>query len=516
MKENTKSGNKRLAVNMIANIVSYSSTLLVSFVLTPYLINTLGKEAYSFYPLANNFVSYMTILTNALNSMANRYITMALTKKEYDKANTYFSSILFSNVIMAGVLLIPMALIVVFIDTLLVVPVNLAASVRILFSFSFATMLVNIITSVFGVATFSKNRIDLRSLRELITSLLRLALFVVFFTCFTPSIVYVGIVALIIALVNFGFQRFYTRYLLPEISIDIKKFNFGYVKEVLFSGIWNSINSLGNMLLASTSLILVNKFYGANAGGEYSIVQTVPNFINGIISMLTGVFYPMIMIKYAQNDIKGMLGEIKKSQRIVGLFSVSVIGVFIGMSYDFFKLWTPGQDYRHLVLLSTITILPHCIIGCIWSLSNVNIALNKIKVPALYMLGSGILNIILATAVFKIFKPDVFAVPLISSIIQIVLVAIFMPLYSTKQLNIKWYTFYPTIIRGGFACIFAVVLSVAVRSAFALNSWVKLIGIGASVGIVVLIINSLIILDKKSRKSLFNSLAKKIHWQNRI
>ncbi len=510
MEDKFNGGNKRLAINMIANIVSYSSTLLISFVLTPYLINTLGKEAYSFYPLANNFVSYMTILTNALNSMASRYITMALAKNEYNKANRYFSSILFSNIVMAGVLLIPMIGIVVFIDKILDVPINLLGSVRVLFSFSFATMLVNIITSVFGVATFSKNRIDLRSLRELVISVVRVLLFVLLFTLFNPTIAFVGIVAFIVALVNFAFQRFYTKKLLPEVHIDIKQYDFNYVKEVLFSGIWNSVNSLGNILLVSTSLIMVNKFYGANAGGEYSIVQTVPNFINGIISMLTGVFYPLIMIKYAQNDISGMIAEIKKSQRIVGLFATSVIGVFIGFSYDFFRLWTPGQDYNQLVLLSTITIMPHCVIGCIWSLSNVNIAMNKIKIPALYMLGSGFANIIISVILYIVFKPGLFAIPLISSLIQIMWVGVFMPLYATKQLGVVWHTFYPTILGGGLACVCAVLISSIARKIVCLDSWIRLFGIGVIVGVIVLILNSVIILDQNSRHSLSDMILKKI------
>lgn len=509
MEDKFNGGNKRLAINMIANIVSYSSTLLISFVLTPYLINTLGKEAYSFYPLANNFVSYMTILTNALNSMASRYITMALTKNEYNKASRYFSSILFSNIIMAGVLLMPMICIVVFIDKILDVPINLLSSVRVLFSFSFATMLVNIITSVFGVSTFSKNRIDLRSLRELVISVVRVLLFVLLFTLFNPTIAFVGIVAFIVALINFAFQSFYTKKLLPEVHIDIKQYDFNYVKEVLFSGIWNSINSLGNMLLVSTSLILVNKFYGANAGGEYSIVQTVPNFINGIISMLTGVFYPLIMIKYAQNDISGMIAEIKKSQQIVGLFATSVIGVFIGFSYDFFKLWTPGQDYNQLVLLSTITIMPHCVIGCIWSLSNVNIAINKIKIPALYMLGSGFANIIVSVILYIAFKPGLFAIPLISSLIQIMWVGVFMPLYATKQLGVVWYTFYPTILRGAGACVCAVLISSIARKILFLNSWIRLMAMGSVVGVFVLILNSVIILDQNSRRSICDMILKK-------
>ena len=49
--ENSNINNRQISINMIANIVSYSSNLLISFVLTPFLINTLGKETYSFYPV---------------------------------------------------------------------------------------------------------------------------------------------------------------------------------------------------------------------------------------------------------------------------------------------------------------------------------------------------------------------------------------------------------------------------------------------------------------------------------
>ena len=430
---NEISENKRTIINLVANTVSYSTTLIISFVLTPYLINTLGKEAYSFYPLANSFINYMSILLNALNAMASRFITVNLVKNEYKKTNKYFSSVLFSNIIMSGILLIPMILIVLFIDRILTVPFQLLASVQALFSFSFASMIVNIITSVLGVATFAKNRIDLRSFRELITSILRLALFYILFSCFTPSIVYVGIVAFIIAWVNFIIQHWYTQLLLPEIRISFSNFNWRYVKEVLAAGIWNSINSLGNILLVSSSLVMVNILYGAESGGEYSIVQTVPNFINGLISMLTGIFYPLITIAYAQNDKKKLLHEVNKSQTIVGFFSTSVIGVFVGFSTYFFRLWVPRENAERLFVLSTLTILPHCIIGCVWAITNLNVAMNKIKIPALYLLGSGIINILSVLVLYNFFDWDMIMIPICSSIIQIIWVGIFLPLYASYQ-----------------------------------------------------------------------------------
>ena len=72
------SEKKQTVVNLIAKIISYGATLLISFFLTPYLVEKLGKEAYSFYPIANNFVNYMGVITIALNSMASRFITIHL------------------------------------------------------------------------------------------------------------------------------------------------------------------------------------------------------------------------------------------------------------------------------------------------------------------------------------------------------------------------------------------------------------------------------------------------------
>lgn len=50
----------------------------ISFLLTPYIIDTVGKEAYGFVGIANNFVSYAKLITLALNALAMRFITIKI------------------------------------------------------------------------------------------------------------------------------------------------------------------------------------------------------------------------------------------------------------------------------------------------------------------------------------------------------------------------------------------------------------------------------------------------------
>ena len=85
-------------INMAASMVSTLVSLAISFILSPIIIDKLNFEAYGFWTLANDFVSYANIAAMALNSMAGRFITVSLTKGDYDNANKYFNSTMYANI----------------------------------------------------------------------------------------------------------------------------------------------------------------------------------------------------------------------------------------------------------------------------------------------------------------------------------------------------------------------------------------------------------------------------------
>lgn len=503
-------GGKQLGINMVANIVSYSANILISFVLTPFLINTLGKETYSFYPLANQIVSYLSILTNAMNSMASRFVTVELVRGNKEKANGYYASALVANLLMGLVLMIPMQLIIVYMDKFMDIPINAVAAVKMLFALVFSSALLRIISSIFGIATFAKNRIDLRSIRELVTAVLRLILYVILYRFMPPSIVYVGVVTLLVAMINIAFQVFYSKKLMPEIRISRRYIKRQYTMEMMTSSSWNAINTFGNMLLTGTSMIMANMFYGAVASGSYSIVQTVPQFINGVISMLVGVFYPVITYRYAQNDKAGLVQEIRKAQNFVGLFGCATITVFSAMATEFFGLWTPGEDAQYLALLSFLTIAPHFVISCMWTLTNVNIVMNKVKVSAYFTLGCGVANIVIAYMIYGLTDIGLVSLPIISTVVQLIRVGIFMPLYVSRNLQIKWNTFYQALSRALVCSVPVFVVVYSAKQFFSLNSWLRFIMFGGFSGIFTLIVFAFGMLGYKQSMSLVKRLLVKI------
>ncbi|MBQ8475394.1 MAG: oligosaccharide flippase family protein, partial [Clostridia bacterium] len=407
------------------------------------------------------------------------------------------SSALASNLIMGLVLLIPMVAIVVFLDKFMEVPINTESAIKTLFALVFSSALINIVASVFGIATFAKNRIDLRSLRELVTAGLRLLLYLVLYNILTPSIIYIGVVTLVVAIVNILFQVSYTKRLLPEIEISRRNVSSKHTKELLSSSCWSAINTFGNTLLVGMTLILSNMLYGAEASGTFSIVNTVPQFINGVISMLVGVFFPIITYKYAQNDSKGLINEIKNAQALVGTLGCAVLAVFSVLAKDFFDLWVPGEDSEYLAVLSFVSVLPHFIISSMWSLTNLNIVMNKVKAPAVFTLCCGILNLILTYVTCSIFDAPLIVLPLISTVLQIIWIGIFIPIYATYNLKVEWYIFYPALIKAVVSTIIVMCSVSIVKNIFVIDNWFGFLLCGAVSGIYALVVFGVIMIGPK-------------------
>ena len=71
---------RQLAINMIFSVIAFVLNLGISFFITPYITNQFGSEAYGFVKLANDFSSYASLFSIALNSMASRYLMLELSR----------------------------------------------------------------------------------------------------------------------------------------------------------------------------------------------------------------------------------------------------------------------------------------------------------------------------------------------------------------------------------------------------------------------------------------------------
>ncbi|WP_214830358.1 oligosaccharide flippase family protein [Exiguobacterium sp. s56] len=493
---------KRLSINMAANLLAFTVNIGINFFLTPYIIKTVGTESFGFVGLATNFVNYASLLTIALNSMAGRFITINIYQNNLKEANKYYNSVLLANTFIAIILLVLSIICVFNLNQLLNISSGIYKDVQILFALLFMNFIVSTIGSIFAIATFAKNRLDLSSLRGIESNLLRASLLIGLFYFFEPSIAYLGIAALSASFYVLLTNIYYTKKLLPELKVKKFYFDIKSIKELLSSGIWNTIIRLGQLLLDGIDLLVANLFLGATAMGTLALAKTVPMFITYLVGVLAGVFMPNFTIQYARNNIKELIKDIKQSMKIMGIIVGIPISMLIAFGDIFYSLWTPSENSWELQLLSIISVATIIISGSINPIYNVFTVTNKLKHNALWLIGTGALNTIIVLVLLKTTSLGLYAIAGVSTTISIMRNLIFTAPYGAKYLGAKWNTFFSEIIKSIVSISIITMLALFLRIFININTWTELFLFGSISSLLGLIINCFLILTKEERGNL--------------
>ena len=170
------SEKKRFFINTIAQIISFLVGLGITFFLTPFIVEKIGTDAYGFIGLASSFIGYVQLITTALNSMAGRFITISYHKGDIESARKYFSSVFLSNLIAIAILTALSVAVIYKLEFIIAIPQNLMTDVKLLFSLSFFNFFISLLFNVYNVSTFIKNRLDLASIRIIVSEVIRCVL----------------------------------------------------------------------------------------------------------------------------------------------------------------------------------------------------------------------------------------------------------------------------------------------------------------------------------------------------
>lgn len=412
MKKNSK---WQLSANLVANIISFVSSLFISFYTTPYITKNVGMEAYGLVGLAQNFTNYITIITAALNSMASRFIVIELHKDNNEEANKYFNSALMANTISALVIMLCTVFLIPNLGSIINVSENLLPDAKATFFLSFLAFSLSLSTSVFSVVYYAKNRLDIGAWRTVESNVLRAVLLVVTFIFIGVKIQYTVIVTLISSAYVILFSIYYTHKLLPEIHVSIKKFEIKKIWIMVKAGIWNSISKLSGILLNGLDLLITNLFIGGAILGCVSVTKTFVNLIISLIATISDVFLPRFLKAYAK-DKNSLNTEFLKSTKLLGFCSCVIISVFLVYCESFYTLWLPGEDAILMRNLTYISLASIFVSGPVYSMFSIYTVINKVRPQAVASLVMSILSTITVFILLKFTDAGVYAIVGVSSI----------------------------------------------------------------------------------------------------
>ena len=504
--------SRALSKNILFSVITFALNTFISFFITPYITNRFGSDTYGYVKLANDFASYASLFSIALNSMASRFIMLELTRGDHAKAQQYFSSVGVANILLAIVFVVPSALCVHFLDTLFEIAPTMVFQVKLTFALTFTNFLIQLVFSIFSNCYYLTNTLYLSSLRTSQASIINVITVLTLFLAFTPQISYVIVGTLAATVFTISANYYYCRRLIPDLKLRLSGFNLKCVWEILSSGIWNSITNLSQILSSGLDLLITNIFIGPAVMGYLSIAKTVPNVIISFNATIANVFSPNLMRLYAQDDKEGLKSAAKSAMRFMALFVAIPNAILVSMGTDFFRLWVPGQPVQMINTLAVLTLINSCITGPLQPLYQIFTITNKVRENSTVMIIYGFACIICSYTLLRLTSWGAYAVVSVSLIGSIFVATLYHLPYSAKHIGLPKLEFFPEVLKSLLSFVVVSAIGLCVNFAFDLSSsWFAWFGAAIGISVCGFTVNFFLILKRPERQQFYGMVRKALN-----
>ena len=245
---------------------------------------------------------------------------------------------------------------------------------------------------------------------------------------------------------------------------------------------------------------------GSRQNGDYAIATQFSDLLRSLAGLVAGSLAPVMMMLYEKKEYEKLTSLTISFVKLLSLCIAIPIVLLCVYSKEILFFWL-GPDFVHLYKLVWVVTFPLIInLGTLPILS-INLAVKKIKVPAMmnFLLACG--GMILSLQLFYSTNLGYYAVAIAFAISLTIKNAIFIPWYAAGIINASKFTFFKTHITSlifsfTFGCLAYLLKGVFTGSGIVLF-------LGGAVSAILGLIISLLFYSEKERVGIINLFMKK-------
>ncbi|MEI4789365.1 MATE family efflux transporter [Bacillus sp. FJAT-53060] len=469
--------NRAFLYNVSANLMTFVLMMLMSVCLTPYIVHTLGVEAFGLIHLTQNMINYLSVITASLSAVVVRFFSVAAHKGEMEKAQSYLASYFVSSIFLSIGIFLTCILLSQQLINWLHVPVHLAKDTQIAFILGGLLFMLNFVMSGIGAAPFYANQLYVSSAGQTVQIFCRAIVIVILFTFTTPTIWHIPLAAVIGSLTAMGVGIYYFKKLIPWFSFKWRHVSLSSSLTLVRSGVWHSFEQMGILLFLQIDLLMTNLLIGAEATGQYAAILQFPLLLRTLAGTLAVVFAPTITKFYSNQDEQGLIQYAAKAIKWSGLFVAFPAALLGGLAGPLMLLWL-GPAFEELKWLLMLHAAYLCLTLMFLPLTYVPTAYNRFKIPAVVTLILGACNVLFAYGLTHMLQLGLYGIASAGAVVLLIKNIVFLPLYTSKITKQKSAIFYKQTVVPLLGALFIWGVCVAIEFVNDVTTWWELFCIG--------------------------------------
>jgi len=491
--------------NISSNLVVVLLNMLISLWYTPFLVRGLGSELFGFIPLATSVTNFLGIITLSLNTTSGRFLTIELGKNNTSRANQIFNTTLVGSLFLIS-FTIPFALgLVILIPNLFNVPVEITTVVQFLFIGNITAFYLTTLRSNFLVASFAKNRFDLRNIIDMAARLGQIILIVLLFYFYSPKLVHIGIGVVVSGIIGLIGNYSLWKKLLPALRLNFRAFKKQLLRPLMGTSLWVFIFQIGSTLFMSTDMLVANRILDLRTAGMFGALLVIPKNLQIIARSVGSVWGPTILTKFSRSDLDGMDNVVLYTVKLIGFTIALPVGLIVGLAKPFLTIWL-GPEFEIMTWILVVMVL-HLSVNLVSApFLNIQVTLNKMALPAVFNLVLGAAYYLLAVVFSRLIGP--MGIVTAGALTLTVDNFIVMPVYTARIMGRKWWYYLQRLFPIIVATLVVAIPAYITTLIFPITLLISLLLIGAIVTCIYLPLTYRIGLSGEEREMVVNILVK--------
>ncbi|MBV8817617.1 MAG: polysaccharide biosynthesis protein [Acidobacteriaceae bacterium] len=346
---------KRFLINVFWNWLGVGAGLLSGFVVSPYMINKLGPEAYGVYALSFLLVDYYWFLDLGFRSATVKYVAHYWARDEFEKVQEVVNTGIAFSGAAAAFIFVAALFGARYVDRFFNVSPAYRESFFILVLLVSMSWCVNVVFSLYGACLEALQRFDYYNRIVVITTAIR-ASGTLLLLMRGYGLVQIGILVVSTQILGYMLHFIFFRKVFPEYRLNVRAATRCMFAQMGRYGIHNFIGNVSTQLLTQGPPILIGHLQSAAYVGYFQIPQRLLQYTGeavGRIGIITNTNTAELVAKGERETLSQL--AIYTNRYCLTIFMPLAI-VLLSHGAPFFALWLPRAAAHATPLLPILLV----------------------------------------------------------------------------------------------------------------------------------------------------------------
>ncbi|MEZ4390746.1 MAG: oligosaccharide flippase family protein [Polyangiales bacterium] len=336
----------RLVRNITSQWALLASQLVISLLLTPFLVHRLGDEGYGIVALVSGLVGYSGVLYFGLGAAIVKFVAEHHAKDDQRSLDETVSTI-FGVYLAFGVLCFVLALLIAGpMPELFNVPAQHANEARAMVVMMGVALLVQFPGSVYGGVVMGLQRFDVMN-RYNFALLLARTVATVVAVSMRPTVLVVGIITMVSFMLEQALAYTFARRLLPQLRVSLTLFRRARLSVLFTFSAQSFLFTLSEKLINYTDEFVISQALGPASVTYYVIPLRLVDYARDGIDRATLVLLPGVSEAAARKEIHVLQTLWRTGTKVAMCFVMPVALVFFVWGHHVLALWLGPSHADH-------------------------------------------------------------------------------------------------------------------------------------------------------------------------